>query len=92
MADRPWKRFERKVAAYFGGTRCPVLGDDTRGDVTHETLFIECKKRKKHSIVTLWDTVKARADREGKTPVVCLSENGRPGFWILVKDDDLSKL
>jgi len=37
MGDKPWKRFERKVAAYFGGTRCPVLGDDTRGDVTHET-------------------------------------------------------
>lgn len=92
MADKAWKAFERKVAAYFGGTRCPVLGDDTRADVTHDTLFIECKKRKKHTVVTLWDTVKERAGREDKTPVVCLSENGRPGFWIVVHSDDLTKL
>jgi len=92
MADRAWKAFERRVASFFGGVRCPVLGTDTNADVTHDTLFIECKQRKKHSVVTLWDTVAARAKREGKTPVVCLSEKGRKGFWILVKSDDLTKM
>jgi hypothetical protein len=92
MADKAWKAFERRVAAYFGGTRQPVLGTDTKADVDHPTLFIECKQRKKHTAVTLWDTVKKRADGEDKTPVVCLSEKGRPGFWIMVHSDHLSEL
>ena len=92
VADKAWKAFERRVATFFGGIRCPVLGTDTKADVDHETLFIECKQRQKHSVVTLWDTVKKRAGREGKTPVVCLSEKGRKGFWIMVHSDDLTKL
>jgi hypothetical protein len=92
MADKSWKAFERRVASFFGGKRCPVLGDDTNADVTHETLFIECKQRQKHSVVTLWDSVKKRAQKEGKTPVVCLSEKNRPGFWIVVHSDDLTEL
>jgi hypothetical protein len=92
MADKAWKAFERRAAAYFGGVRCPVLGDDTKADVNHETLYIECKQRKKHSVITLWDSVRQRARKEEKTPVVCLSEKGRPGFWILVHSDDLTKL
>lgn len=92
MADKAWKAFERRVALYFGGKRCPVLGDDTKADVSHGSLYIECKQRKKHSVVTLWDSVRQRAKREDKTPVVCLSEKGRPGFWIMVHSDDLTKL
>ena len=92
MSDKAWKDFERRVAAYFGGVRCPVLGTDTKADVNHDTLFIECKQRQKHAVVTLWDTVKTRAEKEGKTPVVCLSEKNRPGFWIMVHSDDLVKL
>ena len=94
MADKPWKRMERQVASFFGGKRCPVLGTETSADVDHPTLYIECKKRKKHSVITLWDNTKRRAKAEGKdkTPVVCLSENGRPGFWIVVHSDDLIKL
>ncbi len=30
--------------------------------------------------------------KENKTPVVCLSERNRPGFWILVHSDDFTKL
>ena len=92
MSDKAWKAFERRVAAYFGGERCPVLGTDTKADVNHPTLYVECKQRQKHTAVTLWDTVKERARKEDKTPVVCLSEKGRPGFWILVHSDDLTKL
>lgn len=92
MGDKAWKAFERRVASYFGGVRCPVLGTDTKADVNHETLYIECKQRKKHSVVTLWDDTKRRAVGENKTPVVCLSEKNRPGFWIVVHSDDLVKL
>jgi len=30
--------------------------------------------------------------KEKKTPVVCVSEKNRPGFWILIHSDDLLKL
>ena len=90
--NKAWKAFERRAAAFFGGKRCPVLGTETRADVDHETLFIECKQRVKHSVVTLWDNTKRRADKEGKVPVVCLSEKNRPGFWIVVHSDDLQAM
>lgn len=95
MADRTWKSVERKIAAYFGTERTPLSGGNgkqTRSDTLHEDLFIEAKYRKKHSAVTLWDETKKLAAKEGKTPVVCLCEKGRPGFWIVCHSDDLSKL
>ena len=96
MADKSWKQFERRVADYFHGRRNPLSGGNsgsgTRADVMHDRLFIECKQRKKFSIVSLWDSVKKLADREGKTPVVCLAEKNRPGFWIVVHSDDFLKL
>jgi len=96
MADKSWKQFERRVADYFHGRRNPLSGchsgHGTRADVIHETLFFECKQRVKHSAVTLWDDTKKKAVKEGKTPVVCLSEKNRPGFWIVVHSDDFLKL
>lgn len=65
MADKAWKAFERRVSAFFGGVRCPVLGTDTKADVNHDTLFIECKQRQKHSVVSLWDATKIRAGKKG---------------------------
>ena len=95
MPNKPWKQRERDVAEFFHGQRNPLSGRDskhTAADVIHHRLFIECKLREKHSAVSLWDEVKVRADREGKVPVICLCEKNRPGFWILVKDEDFSKI
>ena len=89
-----WKKRERKVAALFGTKRKPGSGsggreDETSSDSVHERLYIETKTRAKHTAVTLWDDTKAKADKEGKVPVVCLCEKGRPGFWIMVRSTDL---
>ena len=95
MADKAWKALERRVARYFGTDRNSLSGGNskvTRSDTLHPTLFIECKQRKRHSAVALWDETKKLADREDKTPVVCLAEKNRPGFWILVHSDDLTQL
>lgn len=95
MADKTWKQAERRIAAYFGTERTPLSGGNgkqTRSDTLHETLFIEAKHRKKHSAVSLWDDTKKLALKEKKTPVVCLCEKGRPGFWIVVWSEDLAKL
>jgi len=95
MSDKAWKQFERRVAAFFKTERNALSGGNsklTRSDTLHPELFIECKQRKRFAAVRLWDDTKRLADKENKTPVVCLSERNRPGFWILVHSDDLTKL
>ena len=95
MPDKAWKKRERDVAQYFNGTRTPLSGGNgkvTRSDVIHDDLFIECKLRAKHTVVSLWDDTAKLAKNEGKTPVIALCEKNRPGFWIMVHSDDLKKI
>ena len=95
MADKAWKRREREVARYFNGTRTALSGINskvTKADVIHDELFVECKLRAKHSVVSLWDDTSKLAKDEGKTPVIALCEKNRPGFWVMVHSSDLNKL
>lgn len=95
MPDAAWKQRERDVAKFFHGQRNPLSGQaslHTRGDVIHDDLFIEIKLRKKHTAITLWDETKVMANKEGKIPVVCLSEKNRPGFWILTHSTDFTRI
>ena len=94
-ARRTWKKRESNVADFFQGTRTPLSGGNskiTRSDVIHDELFIECKLKKKHSVISLWDETKKLATKEGKTPVIALCEKERPGFWVMVHSSDLDKL
>ena len=95
MPDSFWKARERQIAAFFHGQRNPLSGGSskhTRGDVIHDKLYIEIKTRKRHTAVSLWDETKKLATKENKTPVVCLAEKNRKGFWILCHSDDFMKL
>ena len=94
-ARRTWKKRESNVANFFQGERTPLSGGNskiTRSDVIHDELFVECKLKKKHAVISLWDKTKKLAEKEGKTPVVALCEKERPGFWIMVHSSDLYKL
>ena len=95
MPDKAWKRREREVASFFNGQRTPLSGGHgkvTRADVIHNKLFIECKLRAKHTVVSLWDETSKLAKGEDKTPVIALCEKNRPGFWVMVHSSDLEKL
>jgi len=95
MPDKAWKRRERDVAEFFHGQRNPLSGRNgkhTAADVIHETLFVDVKLRKKHTVVRLWDETKVLADKEGKTPVVVLCEKNRPGFWVMIRSEDFLKI
>ena len=95
MPDKAWKNRERLVAKFFGGVRNALSGINskvTHSDVVHDSLFIECKLRAKHTAVSLWDDTAKLAKDEGKTPVIALCEKNRPGFWIMVHSDDLKKI
>ena len=88
MANKSnWKGRERQAAAYFNGRRTPPFHPETRGDVLHDTLYIECKQRKKHAVISLWDDTNEKAKQEGKTPVVWLTEKNRPGAWLVIHSD-----
>ena len=92
---RTWKQRESDVAKYFKGERTPLSGGNskiTRADVIHDKLFIECKLKKKHTVVTLWDDTAKLAKIEGKIPVVALCEKNRPGFGVMVHSTDLEKI
>jgi hypothetical protein len=95
MPTKTWKSREAQIAKSFGTERTPLSGGNskhTRSDTLHPRLFIEQKHRKRHSVVTLWDETNVLAAKEGKVPVVTLTEHGRPGFWVLVHCDDLKEL
>ena len=90
-----WKKREMQVASFFNSKRTPLSGGNsriTRSDVIHDALFIECKLKQKHSVVSLWDETAELAKKEGKTPVIALCEKKRPGFWLMIHSSDLDKL
>lgn len=92
MADKTWKKDERKIARFFGVMRNPLSGSNSRhseSDSLHPKLFIEQKRRKRHAVIRLWDAVKAKARKEKKIPVITLTEPSRSGFWIVLHCADL---
>lgn len=80
MADAPWKRAERAVAARLGGQRVPVAGR-ARGavpDVAHPAYAVEVKHRRR---LPQWLRTAmaqaAAAARDGQVPTVVLHEAGQ---------------
>lgn len=92
MPDKAWKAFERRVARFFHGERAPVHNKETRADVLHDDLYLECKQRANPSIWKLWEETADRAKKEGKTPVICYSKKYKNGFLIVVHSDDFLKV
>ena len=93
---KTWKAKERQVATDFGTKRTPLSGwnsgHDTHSDTLHDSLYVECKYRKKHTCLTLYRDTATKAKAEGKTPVVALAEKGMIGYMLLLHADDLKKV
>lgn len=93
MTDRStWKKFERRVAAFFGTKRNPLSGGNsggTRSDSRHEQLFIECKLRAKSPVHRLFTDVATLAAKEGKTPILALQEKHHPGWLLVCRSEDI---
>ena len=95
MGDKAWKKRERNVEKYFNGERNALYGLNsklTSEDVIHPRLFIECKLRKVHSVVKLWEDTNELAKKENKIPVVTLCQSNRKGSWLVIHSDDLDKI
>ena len=90
-----WKALERKVAKLLGGARNPLSGGasrHTRGDVIHDTLYVECKLRKRMAAWSLFRETEILAKREGKMPVVVLKEKGKKGELVVLRLTDFVEL
>jgi hypothetical protein len=93
-ARRTWQRFEGRAAAFFGVARRVLSGSANRADIdgddaTHPRLYIEAKLRQAHSACRIWDKAAKGAKKSKKVPVVALAEKNRPGFWLLIHNEDL---
>lgn len=94
MTDRStWKKFERRVASFFGGRRNALSGrnsGDTAGDVRHPKLFVECKLSGQGSaLFTLFNATAELAKREKKIPVLAMQQKYHNGFLVVVHCDSL---
>lgn len=76
MPDKPWKAFERNIAARFSTTRTPLSGgtsQHTRSDTLHPTLFIEAKHRRAWApLLRAFAEQVPKAHQEGKVSVLIL--------------------
>lgn len=90
MADKAWKAHERRVSKRFGTKRSGPgqSTTTTNSDTKHETLYIECKHRKRHTVQTLYNEVKGKAKLEGKVPLLALHSKGQRGCLLVVHSED----
>ena len=105
MSDTPWKRAERDSAKLFGANRRPLSGathnshQSGNDDAEHERLYIETKqtgnvKSPYNAICKLMNQTVARAELEGKIPVVAIRRTGMKDtdVYLMVKSSDLPAL
>lgn len=87
---------EREVAALFKTVRVPLSGSNsghnTSSDSLHDKLYIECKYRAKMAVRNLFDDTEAKANKEGKTPVVALRVKGRQGVLLVARPEHLEEI
>ena len=90
MSDKTWKARERQVAKLLGTERTPLSGGNgkqTRSDSLSQEFFVECKHRRRHAVLSLYDETSGLAGVEGKLPLVVLTEHRREGAYALVPLD-----
>jgi len=87
-----WQKAERDTARALHGERNRMSGSVdqlTSGDVVHPVLYVEHKYAKRHAVLTLHRSVREKAAREGKVPVVVLQEAGNSTRYYLVDEQAL---
>ncbi len=81
MPDKAWKAFERRIAKSLGTDRTPLSGGASRhttSDTLHPDLYVECKQRKRSYTWGQFATVRYRARKEEKVPVLALHVTNSP--------------
>lgn len=95
MADKTWKAIERRVAKFFGTTRTPLSGSNSRhteSDTLHEHLFIEIKYRKKIPFLKLFKDTISLAKKENKIPAIVFVEKGSDKPIMMCEIKNIKKI
>lgn len=95
MVDKVWKKQERRVAKEFGARRTPLSGSEslhTGSDVIHEKLYIECKYRKRISVLDEFASVIKKAKEENKIPVMSVKSKTLKDDYFLMRAKDLEAI
>lgn len=95
--DKPWKNFERKIAAVYGTTRKLAKGtsemSDIGGDQPDFPLVLDCKLRKRESwLICQWfKKIEENALKKNKWPVLAVGEPGKQKNYAFVRRAPLMK-
>lgn len=87
-----WQQSERDVAAALHGERNRLSGSVdqlTSGDVVHPRLYVEVKYAKRFAVLSLLKSVRVKAARETKIPVLVLIEAGNKTRHYVVTEETL---
>jgi len=90
-----WKKFESRVARFFGSTRAPLSGRNgkqTGSDSLHPAVFVECKLRAESAVHSLFAEIEKRAIAEGKTPLLALQWKNHAGWLLVCRPEDIHLL
>jgi len=90
-----WKELERKTAKLLNGKRNPLSSSNslhTSGDIIHDTFYVECKLRKKLSVVSQFQQVRENAKKENKIPILVLKEKGKHSELVVMDMKDFNKI
>jgi len=99
IMDRPWKVFERQIAAIFGTTRALQKGTKEIKDIGPEDdfpLLLDCKvwKKEKWQVVKWMKKLEANAQKDGmiRWPVLCVKEPGKVRKYAITRKSALFQL
>lgn len=87
--EKNWKRFERRVAHKFSGTRIPITG---RGnlDIAHPLFGIECKYRKNLPDWLFGNAIRQAVEGSGKErlPIVVVGQHNKSEMYVVMRVGD----
>jgi len=95
MPDKVWKKQERRIAKKFGTSRTPLSGSrslHTGSDIIHPKLYVECKYRKRISVLDEFPGVAKRAKEENKIPVMAIKSRELKDDFFLIRAKDLEEV
>lgn len=91
MADKPWKRRERRTAEQLGGSRTSKVGTSSP-DVTAPWLIAEVKSRKELPGWILEALAKARGHaKNGQLGIAVLHQRGMKDDLVVLKMSDFKE-
>jgi hypothetical protein len=95
MADKPWKKQEKRLAKKVSGSRPAASGAfwTRKGDVRSEDLLIEAKQTDKKSfslVGTVWDKIRREALLDGRMPVLAVQIQNRN--LVVIDEEDFLEL